>query len=73
MKSFMAITYHYIDSAFEIKAGLVDFTPVVGKHTGANIAACLVKVFLDFNIGKKQVLIIPVDNATSNDSAIGMS
>jgi hypothetical protein len=79
MKSFLALTYHFIDSSFKLRSGLVDFLPIEGSHTGLNIASSLMGVFNEFNIKKSQVIIfelisqvltITCDNASNNDVMI---
>jgi hypothetical protein len=72
MKSFMAITFHYISNDFEMKSGLMDFIPIFGKHRGANIASNILKSFSDLGISKTQIFTATVDNATSNDAMLAI-
>ena len=46
---YMAITYHYIDEDFKLKAGLLDFFPFPGSHTGEDIGRMFVEVLVKFN------------------------
>lgn len=68
MKSFMAVTYHYIDNDFQCVSGLLDFVPIKGRHFGERLALSLIHVFEDYGISKSQVLTITVDNASNNDT-----
>lgn len=68
MKSFMAVTYHFINNDFQIVTGLLDFVKISGKHTGKSLAASLINIFEDFHFKKTQVFTITVDNASNNNT-----
>ena len=68
MKSFMAITFHFVNDDFQLKSGLMDFVPLSGKHDGANIAKTLENTFSELGLSKSQVFTATVDNASSNDT-----
>jgi hypothetical protein len=70
MKSFIALTYHYLNESFEMVSGLLDFIPIVGKHSGKSLANSLIQVFQNFGIHQNQVFTITVDNASNNDTLI---
>lgn len=71
MKSYMAVTYHYIDSKdFEMKSGLLDLSPIKGKHTGLALKNKMISIFNEFGIRKSQVFTLTLDNASNNDTLI---
>jgi hypothetical protein len=70
MKSFVAITFHYLDVDFQLQSGLLDFKSFKGRHFGRNLAASLINSFTDLGIRKEQVLTITTDNASNNDTMI---
>jgi hypothetical protein len=70
MRSFMAVTYHFVNSEFELESGLLDFVRVNGKHNGSRLAASLIYVFNKFELTKSQVVTITVDNASNNDTMV---
>lgn len=70
MKSFMAVTYQYINDDFEMVYGLLDFLKINGKHDGKRLAASLVYLFEEFGLSKSQVLTVTVDNASNNSTMV---
>ena len=73
MKSYMAITFHYVDdTTYEIQNGLLDFSPVTGRHTGVRLARMFIYILEKYEIDKDKVFTLTVDNASNNDSMINV-
>jgi len=70
MKAFMAITFHYCNSDFEIISNILDFIPLHGKHTGVKMACKFQESIDNFGIPKDKVFTVTVDNASSNDTMV---
>ena len=64
----MCITTHYIDSDWKLQKKIISFVPVT-SHRGEYIAKSLENYLLDW--GLKNIFIVTVDNASSNDTALG--
>jgi len=67
--SFMAIIGHWITGDFEYKEQVLDFVPVVGQHTGENLAQLLFHCLEDYECSDK-LLSITCDNASNNGSLL---
>lgn len=67
---FVGVTYHYIDSDWNLNSGLLAFDIIEGDHSGANLGLLLLNVFRRYNIQHK-VLAITTDNASNNDTMMG--
>lgn len=70
MKSFVAVTYHYLDDNFELQSGLLDFTLLRGKHSGIALAEMFLEIISDMGITNEQVIAIVCDNASNNDAMV---
>ncbi|KAJ9553189.1 hypothetical protein OSB04_017234 [Centaurea solstitialis] len=66
--NYMCITAHFIDDEWKLSKKVVSFVPVV-SHKGESIAKALESCLLEW--GVKNIFTITVDNASSNDVAIG--
>ena len=66
--NYMCITTHYIDTEWKLNKKIISFVPVT-SHRGENIAKSLEICLLDW--GVKQIFTMTVDNASSNDNALG--
>ena len=64
----MCITAHYIDSEWKLHKNIISFVPIT-SHKGEHIAKTLENYLLDWGI--KSVFTVTVDNASSNDTALG--
>lgn len=65
----MCVTCHFIDSKWNLlHKKIISFTPI-NSHRGEYIAKSLENALLDW--GLKSIFTITVDNASSNDVAIG--
>ena len=70
MKSFMAVTFQYINDDLEMVHGILDFVKLKGKHEGKLLAASLADIFEEFALSKSQVFTVTVDNASNNNTMI---
>ncbi|KAJ9542181.1 hypothetical protein OSB04_028687 [Centaurea solstitialis] len=66
--NYMCVTAHFIDDEWKLNKKIVSFVPVV-SHNGESIAKALESCLLEW--GVKNIFTIIVDNASSNDVAIG--
>ena len=66
--NYMCITAHYIDSEWKLHKNIISFVPIT-SHKGEHIAKTLENCLLDWGI--KSVFTVTVDNASSNDTALG--
>ena len=64
----MCITAHYIDSEWKLQKKMISFVPVT-SHRGEYIAKSLENCLLDW--GLKNIFTLTIDNASSNDVALG--
>ena len=64
----MCITAHYIDSEWKLHKKIISFVPVT-SHRGEYIAKSLENCLLEW--GLKNIFTVTVDNASSNDNALG--
>ena len=64
----MCITAHYIDSEWKLHKKIISFVPVT-SHRGEYIAKSLENCLLEW--GLKNIFTVTVDNASSNDTALG--
>ena len=64
----MGLTFHFLTPSFEMVSGLLDFIPIDGRHHGNSLADYVIAAFQRFEIDKKQVFCITVDNASNNDT-----
>ena len=64
----MCIIAHYIDSDWKLNKKIISFVPIT-SHRGEYIAKGLENCLLDW--GLKNIFTVTVDNASSNDTAIG--
>ena len=53
--SFMAVICTYIDEEWELKKDLLDFVPLMGSHTGENIAVSFLKSMNELEIEGENV------------------
>ncbi|XP_019189846.1 PREDICTED: zinc finger BED domain-containing protein RICESLEEPER 2-like [Ipomoea nil] len=64
----MCITAHFIDDQWKLNKKIISFVPI-SSHKGEYIAKALESCLLDWGI--KNVFTVTVDNASSNDTALG--
>ncbi|QRW11789.1 AC9 transposase [Ceratobasidium sp. AG-Ba] len=67
LRSFMAVTAHYIDQFGEPAEHLIAFRKIDGQHSGANIGQALFSVLEEVELVGK-IGYITVDNASNNDT-----
>ncbi|QRW13009.1 AC9 transposase [Ceratobasidium sp. AG-Ba] len=67
LRSFMAVTAHYINECGDLKDHLISFRKIEGRHTGENVANALFSVLQESSIAK-QVNCITLDNASNNNT-----
>jgi hypothetical protein len=53
LRTFMAVTAHYINEAGDLAEHLLAFRRIKGQHSGANVGRSLFSVFQEFNITSK--------------------
>ncbi|XP_019171114.1 PREDICTED: zinc finger BED domain-containing protein RICESLEEPER 2-like [Ipomoea nil] len=66
--NYMCITAHFIDSEWKLQKKIISFVPIY-SHKGESIAKALEICLMDW--GLKSVFSVTVDNASSNDTALG--
>ncbi|XP_019179046.1 PREDICTED: zinc finger BED domain-containing protein RICESLEEPER 2-like [Ipomoea nil] len=66
--NYMCITAHFIDSEWKLQKKIISFVPIY-SHKGESIAKALESCLMDW--GLKLVFSVTVDNASSNDTALG--
>jgi len=64
-KAFLGITGHYIDSGWKLRSLVLDFVPLSGSHTGANLCGAFVGTCERLGILDK-LLGVTTDNASNN-------
>ena len=67
--NYMCITAHFIDVEWKLHKKIISFVPIQ-SHKGESIAKALEICLLDW--GVKNIVTITVDNASSNDVAVGL-
>jgi hypothetical protein len=68
-QAFMAITGYFIDNDWNYREILLDFLPLHGTHSGANLSTYVVELLQQHNI-LDRVLSITTDNASNNTTLI---
>ncbi|XP_019198271.1 PREDICTED: zinc finger BED domain-containing protein RICESLEEPER 2-like [Ipomoea nil] len=66
--NYMCITAHFINSEWKLQKKIISFVPIY-SHKGESIAKALESYLMDW--GLKSVFSVTVDNASSNDTALG--
>ncbi|XP_019164427.1 PREDICTED: zinc finger BED domain-containing protein RICESLEEPER 2-like [Ipomoea nil] len=66
--NYMCITAHFLDDQWKLHKKIISFVPV-SSHKGEYIAKALESCLLEWGI--KNVFTVTVDNASSNDTAMG--
>ncbi|KAJ9543902.1 hypothetical protein OSB04_023609 [Centaurea solstitialis] len=66
--NYMCITAHFIDHEWKLNKKVISFVPIL-SHKGESIAKALETCLIEW--GVKNIFTITVDNASSNDVAIG--
>ncbi|XP_019176190.1 PREDICTED: zinc finger BED domain-containing protein RICESLEEPER 2-like [Ipomoea nil] len=66
--NYMVVTAHFIDEEWRLNKKIISFVPVT-SHKGESVAKSLENCLLDWGI--RNVYTITVDNASSNDTALG--
>ncbi|XP_019170565.1 PREDICTED: zinc finger BED domain-containing protein RICESLEEPER 2-like [Ipomoea nil] len=66
--NYMVVTAHFIDEEWKLHKKIISFVPIT-SHKGESVAKVLETCLLDWGI--RNVYSITVDNASSNDTAIG--
>jgi len=64
----MVVTAHFIDSEWKLHQKIIAFVPVT-SHKGEYLAKALETCLLEW--GLRNVFSVTVDNASSNDTAMG--
>ena len=64
-QAFMAITGYFIDSDWVYREVLLDFKPIYGAHTGANLSSALIETLTEHGI-EDRVFGLTTDNASNN-------
>ncbi|CAE6344915.1 unnamed protein product [Rhizoctonia solani] len=67
LRSFMAVTVHYINSLGDLSEHLLAFRRIEGRHTGVNVGHALYGIFEDANLIDR-IGHITLDNASNNDT-----
>ncbi|KAI0573130.1 Dimer-Tnp-hAT domain-containing protein [Pyrenophora tritici-repentis] len=65
--SFLAVKVYFISQNWTLQEKLLDFIPMRGRHTGASIAADVLRILLETNT-KARLLAITCDNASNNQT-----
>ncbi|EKG09241.1 Ribonuclease H-like protein, partial [Macrophomina phaseolina MS6] len=68
-RSYAAICAHFVDQVGKLRVLLIGLPRILGEHTDANIAYCLVKVFRIYQI-EDLIGSFIADNATNNDTLL---
>ena len=66
--NYMAVIAHFIDDDWNLHKKIISFVPVT-SHKGEYIAKALENCVLEWGI--KNVFTVTIDNASSNDTALG--
>ena len=66
--NYLCITAHFIDNDWKLNKKILNFCPI-SSHKGESIGMVIEKCLLNWGIDK--LFTITVDNASSNDVAIG--
>uniref|UniRef100_A0A803LSE4 BED-type domain-containing protein n=1 Tax=Chenopodium quinoa TaxID=63459 RepID=A0A803LSE4_CHEQI len=66
--NYMCLTVHFVDNDWNLQKRILNFCPI-SSHKGEEIGKEIEKCLLDWELEK--VFCITVDNASSNDTAIG--
>ena len=66
--NYMFITAHYIDFEWKLHKKIISYVPVT-SHRGEYIAKSLENSLLEW--GLKNIFTVTIDNASSNDTALG--
>ena len=67
--SYLGVVAHWCDIDFKIQTVLIALRPLNDRHTGSNIAQCLIEIIDDYGIGDK-VGYCMLDSASNNTTAI---
>ncbi|CEJ62588.1 hypothetical protein PMG11_11085 [Penicillium brasilianum] len=68
-QAFMAITGYFIDADWVYREVLLDFKPIYGAHTGANLSSVLVETLVKHRI-EDRVFGLTTDNASNNKTLV---
>ena len=66
---FLCVTLHLIDQNWILKAQVIAFRYIPGKHSGANMALVLESILKEYKI-EDRILSITMDNASNNDKLL---
>lgn len=66
----LAIVAYWLDEDWNPHNALLGIREVSGRHTGENMASCVLKVFEDFGLPDDRIGNFVLDNASSNDTAV---
>ncbi|KIJ35444.1 hypothetical protein M422DRAFT_262406 [Sphaerobolus stellatus SS14] len=69
MDSYLGITGHYVNKAWELEDDIIGFKELSGSHSGNNLAEYVVECLIELGIEKKLGW-ITTDNATNNDTMV---
>ena len=65
LQAFIAITGYFIDSDWVYREVLLDFKPIYGAHTGANLSSALIETLTEHRI-EDRVFGLTTDNVLNN-------
>jgi hypothetical protein len=65
LDSFMSYTLHYLTADFTMRHWTLEVTPFGGQHTGQRIADRLNQVMAEWNLEKKNLILMLRDNASN--------
>lgn len=68
-QAFMAITGYFIDIDWVYREVLLNFKPLYGAHTGANMSGVLLETLVDHNI-QDRIFGLTTDNASNNKTLV---
>ncbi|KAF7137017.1 hypothetical protein CNMCM5793_006821 [Aspergillus hiratsukae] len=68
-QAFMAITGYFIDADWVYREVLLDFKPIYGAHTGANLSSVLMETLVKHGI-EDRVFGLTTDNASNNKTLV---
>ncbi|EEB92505.1 hypothetical protein MPER_08973, partial [Moniliophthora perniciosa FA553] len=65
--AFLAIVAHWVSNEGQLEELLIDFCPLVGEHSGENMAAVVWETMEKYGITGK-IMAVMMDNASNNDT-----
>ena len=68
--AYLGLSCHYLTATFEMVLFCHKNEYFSGRHTGANIAACLKQILSNYSINQAFVFVVVTDNASNMDLAL---